>query len=201
MPRHRRSRAAVEGPPRAFGFVLGCALASFGASACNAQGLAELETTGDAGAKDPGETCSTERYIILDAGNSRTTYSIHCPELGSGCDGSGLVLDKKTWLVWMRFEYFPCDPDTLSADNPGQTYDQAVEYCASRGMRLPTMSEALNIAGENTLRCVWQPYWATWTKLEASAQISTIAKSDGSMVQAATGAPALCVRLATDGGA
>jgi hypothetical protein len=201
MLRYQRSSATprILGALRALELVFGAGLLA-GASACSAQGLGGVEVTGDAGENVKVDECSTERYVILDAGNASATYSMHCPGLGSGCDGSGLVLDKTTALVWMRFEYFPCDPDTLSVTNPGQTYDQAVEYCANRGMRLPTMSEALNIAGENTLQCVWQPYWATWTKLEVWAQVSSIARSDGSTLGTADGAPALCVRPATDGG-
>jgi hypothetical protein len=173
--------------------LLSVALILAGAVACEATGTGSASGTGDAG-RSSDEACSTNRYTVIDSGNPSSNYSMVCPTKGSGCDGSGLVEDTTTGLVWMRFEYFPVDPNTLSSKNPGQTYDQAVAYCTRNAMRLPTLSEAEGIAGLNTLHCVWQPYWATWTQLEASQCASTIMRSDGSTVQDASGAPALCVR-------
>lgn len=163
------------------------------AVACEVTGTGSTSETGDAG-QNSEEACSTSRYTVLESGNPSSSYSMICPTKGSGCDGSGLVEDKTTGLVWMRFEYFPVDPNTLSAQNPGQTYAQAMTYCTGNAMRLPTLSEAEGIAGLNTLHCVWQPYWATWTQLEASQIASAVVRSDGMTVPDAIGAPALCVR-------
>ena len=166
------------------------------AVACKASGKSDVAGVVGAGGANSGCAASGGRYEILDPGNQRESYSIDCPKVGSGCDGSGLVMDSKTGLVWLRFEYFPVNPDSLIAPDPGQNQIQASTYCANREMRLPTVDEALGIAGENYSKCVWQPYWATWTSIPPGSRRALVIRNDGSTLDLDVdidGAPALCV--------
>ena len=159
------------------------------AVACKLTGTGGVAGVADSGGAD-GESCSGGRYEILDRGNESQSYTHDCPKAGSGCDGSGLVKDTKTGFEWLRFEYFPGEPQ-------GQNQAEAATYCTNRAMRLPTEDEALAIAGDNTERCVWQPYWATWPSNSPESGRALAVRSDGSTVDLDVdkdSAPALCVR-------
>jgi len=79
-----------------------------------------------------------------------------------GCgDGSGLVLDNATHLTWMTTAHIH------ALGEPGQTLARAGDYCASRGMRLPTTDEALGISSTNYAACAFCN-WGTWTSSPAA---------------------------------
>lgn len=140
--------------------------------------------------------CPDDRYEILDAGTGiDVEVAQECPLPGSTCDGSGLVLDKETGLRWLRFEYFPIPASEVSAGDPGQHFEPARAYCEGRQMRLPTLEEAENIAGENHLACVF-PYWATWTSTIRDSGLVAVLRNDGLQLDLDPErgvAPALCV--------
>jgi chromosome segregation ATPase len=89
----------------------------------------------------PAETCRGGRFVVLEKG-------------APGDDGTGLVVDATTGLVWAR----------KSAS--GKNHADAESYCKGRGMRLPTKSEALAITPRN--ECGWPADWYTWTSTEAA---------------------------------
>ena len=64
-------------------------------------------------------------------------------------EGSGLVRDHQTKLVWTRY---------AMADGP---YETAAKVCKQKGMRLPTLSEAVAITPANS--CGWPDGWQTFT--------------------------------------
>jgi hypothetical protein len=70
-----------------------------------------------------------------------------------GDDGTGLVVDATTGLVWAR------------TSPGGKNHADAESYCKGRGMRLPTKAEALAITPRN--ECGWPEHWRTWTSTEA----------------------------------
>ena len=85
-------------------------------------------------------TCPGGRFTVLGKG-------------ASGDDGTGLVVDATTGLVWAR-------------KSPGvKNHGDAESYCKGRGMRLPTKEEALAITPRN--ECGWPEGWYTWTSTEA----------------------------------
>jgi len=105
--------------------------------AANALSVARVATLGGA---LPAETCSGDRFFVLEKG-------------APGDDGTGLVVDATTGLVWAR------------TSPGGKNHTDAESYCKGRGMRLPTESEALAITPWN--QCGWPERWYTWTSTEA----------------------------------
>ena len=85
-------------------------------------------------------TCPGGRFTVLGKG-------------ASGDDGTGLVVDATTGLVWARKR------------SDGKNHADAESYCKGRGMRLPTKSEALAITPRN--ECGWPESWETWTSTKA----------------------------------
>jgi hypothetical protein len=122
------------------------------------------------------------RFVVKDPGN------------GSRYGGSGQVLDLQTGLVWMRYPYYP--------SQTGQNQTQAMSYCSSLGMRLPTKEEATDI-GMHEATCAWPTNWSTWTSTISGGQ-AWIAFSNGSSIMAdpstgiwgdgSDGGDVLCVR-------
>jgi hypothetical protein len=109
-------------------------------------------STDAAASTDAGNGLACGRYRVSDPGTGVATGP--CP--GTGCDGSGLVEDGRGGLIWLRFTYLP--------SNQRQTLAEANAYCASRGMRLPTLTQAQGIAGgTNTCTAAWPAGWRTWT--------------------------------------
>ncbi len=72
----------------------------------------------------------------------------------AGQAGSGLVLDTRTGLRWLRFR-----------GPVGQTRAQAKAYCADRGLRLPTSEEAGAISEAAYCKEAWPEGWSTWTAI------------------------------------
>lgn len=99
------------------------------------------------GAGGAGLVCPGSRYEVTDPGSAACTVK----------DGSGLVLDHTTKLVWAR---------KVAA---GQTQAQAEAYCQTQGARLPTRDEARGIAGDNYDACAFPCDWETWTSTPAAA--------------------------------
>ncbi len=94
--------------------------------------------------EEPSLLC--KRYRVVEPGDGDDLQS-----------GSGLVLDTRTGLKWLRF--FTPEFHDLEA---------ATRYCSRRGMRLPTKSEAVEIAGPgNYCKPAWPRGWATWTSTKA----------------------------------
>lgn len=85
-------------------------------------------------------------------------------------DGSGLVKDSHTNLVWARFMYLPTGGVSLAEVN---------DYCKNQGARLPTMDEAVAIAGIHTDSCAWPESWDTWTSTGAGDVHLWAVRSDG----------------------
>jgi hypothetical protein len=87
------------------------------------------------------------RYVVEDEGAGR---------IGSG---TGLILDTATGLKWLRF------------DGPGgRIHKETGAFCAAKGMRLPTKTEAVAIAShgrEKWCEAAWPKGWWTWTTTTA----------------------------------
>ncbi len=75
------------------------------------------------------------------------------PSTGCDNDGSGRVLDTTTGLAWTSHSFWQMPT----------THDEALLYCSSEGMRLPTRSEAQGIAGRNRQKCAFPCNWITET--------------------------------------
>ena len=82
------------------------------------------------------------------AGNERYTVSMANPQL---------VLDNLLGLTWTR------TVTTDAATGSQFTGNDAVTYCKSINMRVPTESEALSISGNNNASCAFPGAWNTWT--------------------------------------
>lgn len=105
------------------------------------------------------------RYTILDAGSpSSDDRQVK--------DGSGLVRDNETGLVWTRFVFQPnvnscracgVQPSAAPGHSPNFTFEILRRCAEKRGMRLPSLSEALGIAGEHFSLDAWPQKWAAWT--------------------------------------
>jgi len=115
------------------------------------------------------------RYVVEDPGN------------GVDESGTGLVHDTTSGRRWLRFT------------SPSFTrHEEAVAYCARRGMRLPTRNEALRISAGRFCREAWPFAWYTWTSSAASEGRVWSVLYDGrdwelSPVAPDTHASALCV--------
>lgn len=92
-------------------------------------------------------------------------------------DGSGLVTQKSTGLVWSQYDY------------DAATYDDAVAFCAADDARLPTKDEAIAIANTNTddgsgKNCPWPAGWYTFTSTPgSSADLVWYVQGGGTMSQ------------------
>jgi hypothetical protein len=124
----------------------------------------------DAGAAEPSCGDPPSRYTLL-----------------SGAD-DGLARDNVTRLVWMR--------ESHGAGEPPQTQAPAASYCASRTMRLPTKSEAADLA-DHYAPCAFG-HWGTWTSTAAAADgyAWIVDYTGGASPQVANNFPSavLCVR-------
>jgi hypothetical protein len=130
-----------------------------------------------------GTACVPEgRYTLVDPGTG--VAGGPCP--GSGCDGSGLVRDGTTGLVWSRYPYLGVS---------SQTFAEASDHCASLAMRVPTESEALGVAGSFD-GCAWPLRWETYTSTSSASGNVVLVTWDGwsSSVAVDAGFPVLCVR-------
>lgn len=122
-----------------------------------------------------GERCKG-RYVVEDEGN------------GKDESGTGLVLDTKTNLRWLRFR-----------GPRGLYHAQASSYCAGKGMRLPMRDEALAIAKESYCEAAWSSGWWTWTSTFAGATLAWYVDNNGrtnaiNVDYGGNGDGALCVR-------
>lgn len=126
-----------------------------------------------------GPVCTTAprcgRYVVEDPGN------------GAANSGTGLVNDTTSGLRWLRF------------GSPWFTgHEEAVAYCAGRGMRLPTREEALRITAGRFCYDAWPFDWRTWTSTAASEGRVWVVLFDGRDWEESRVAPysytlALCV--------
>jgi hypothetical protein len=158
------------------------------AAALDAGGASDAGRVADAGADasaDAGNGLACGRYRVSDPGTGTATGP--CP--GTGCDGSGLVEDGRGGLIWLRFTYLPA--------NQRQTLAEANTYCASRGMRLPTLSQAQGIAGgTNTCNAAWPAGWQTWTSTTFGTSEAYVVDVGGLALRTGIiqSSPTLCVR-------
>ena len=158
-------------------------------TAIDAGGAADAGRPADAAADaaaDASNGLECSRYRVSDPGTGTATGG--CP--GTGCDGSGLVVDSRGGLTWLRFAYRPASPQ-------GQTLAQANSYCASRGMRLPTLTQAQGIAGgTNTCTAAWPAGWETWTSTTFGTTEAYVVSVGGLALRTGIiqSAPVLCVR-------
>ncbi|MGA2889654.1 MAG: immunoglobulin domain-containing protein [Terracidiphilus sp.] len=89
-------------------------------------------------------------YNVAQCGGSTEHYTINA-------SNSSLVTDNLSGLTWTR---------TVQTDTaPGSQFTgvNAVTYCSSLSMRIPTESEALGISGNNNATCAFPGAWSTWT--------------------------------------
>lgn len=98
---------------------------------------ADASTADASNAADAGGGLLCGRYQVVEAGTGDPTA--YCP--GKACTGDGLVTDKATGLLWQRFGWLPG-----YAPENGQNHSQAKAFCGAKGMRLATLTEALDIA-------------------------------------------------------
>lgn len=141
------------------------------------QGLCELDAKGQAA--QVSQRCGwfllgSGRFVVKDAGTD-------------GCqkDGSGLVEDTVTGLRWLRNAYEP----------GGLTLAKAEQYCAGRGMRLPTKDEITELSNEHYDAAAWPCRWYSWTSTmdgESMAWFGSISGTSRENVQ--SGGAALCVQ-------
>lgn len=112
-------------------------------------------TAGDADVTNVDITCLQlcGDYVVLEPGSGE------CGLDGGGQDGSGLILDTRTGLTWMRNSYYPPN---------GLTWEEANTFCTDRGMRLPAYSHAEGIAGSQKDECAFPCGWDAWTAAFAS---------------------------------
>ena len=141
--------------------------------------------TSDPGAQDPGTPdsgatiCAGGGFTLLDPSPNDTVCTYE----------SGLVKDNTTGLVWMRKHHHV---------TAGMSQALASDYCGGKGMRLPTLDEALGIAGSHWNQCGWPCGWVTWTTTPSTTTGSAwyLDSSDRPPYElpVAVGADALCVR-------
>lgn len=89
-------------------------------------------------------------YNVAQCGGPTERYTV-------SSTNSNLVTDNLSGLTWTR---------TIQTDTaPGSQFTgvNAVTYCTSRNMRIPTESEALGISGNNNATCSFPGAWSTWT--------------------------------------
>ena len=89
-------------------------------------------------------------YNVAQCGGSSERYSVNAAN-------ASLVTDNLLGLSWTR---------TIKTDTaPGSQFTgtDAVSYCSSINMRIPTAAEALNISGNNNASCAFPGAWNTWT--------------------------------------
>lgn len=125
--------------------------------------------------------CSSQRFTVLEQGSVENKN-----------DGSGLVRDNQTGLVWTRQDYFA--PDLFLA--------QAKAYCKSRGMRLPSKEESIAIGGTNNDTCAFPHARVTWTTSTAGPKSAWIVNGRGAAFAHDTRtylSGAHCVRLRARG--
>jgi beta-galactosidase len=133
---------------------------------------------------------STERYTTQPAAPG--TYNSTIPGLPSG-PFVPTVLDNLTKLTWQQYV------TTFPQQGAQFTQPIAASYCASVGMRLPTQSEALSIAGSNYASCAFPNPWTTWTSTGVPSDaarayfVSSAAVSSSQIIVNSPGW-ALCVR-------
>jgi hypothetical protein len=101
------------------------------------------------------------------------------------------VVDTRANLEWLRVAYLPA--------NGVQTQADAVTFCASLGMLLPTRTEAASIAGASLCRAAWPMAWSTWTSTSSGLGSAWVVRDDGSettnpVSQRFRWESALCVR-------
>ncbi len=103
---------------------------------------------------------STERYTVVNAST---------------------VLDNLSGLSWDRSQY------TLSGQGAQFTQPLAAQYCSQRGMRLPTVDEALAISSANAASCAFPNGWSTWTSTsdpQISGQAFWVSSASGTATSA-----------------
>ncbi len=89
-------------------------------------------------------------YDVAQCGGSNERYTVNA-------HNAALVLDNLIGLTWTR------TIQTDSAAGSQFTGVDAVNYCKSINMRVPTQSEALGISGSNNASCAFPGTWNTWT--------------------------------------
>lgn len=89
-------------------------------------------------------------YNVAQCGGSTERYTVNSYN-------PNLVTDNLSGLTWTR---------TIQTDTtPGSQFTgvDAVTYCTSLSMRIPTEPEALGISGNNNGTCAFPGAWSTWT--------------------------------------
>jgi hypothetical protein len=125
-------------------------------------------------------SCDAGRFAGLEPASSL----LLCTDVS---DGSGLVLDNVTGLVWTSRTYNPVGGETLP---DGQA------YCEGRGMRLPSQDEVLAVASADR-GCAFMCQWWTWTSTPSASGLGTGVAYDLSLSEiagASLGRGVLCVR-------
>ena len=89
-------------------------------------------------------------YNVAQCGGSNERYTVNV-------NNPSLVLDNLLGLTWTR------TVKTDTAAGSQFTGVDAVNYCQSISMRLPTQGEALGISGNNNASCALPGAWNTWT--------------------------------------
>lgn len=159
-------------------------------SALDAGGPTDAGRGPDAAA-DAGSGLVCNRFRVTGAGTGAAGGA--CP--GPGCDGSGSVFDTTTGATWQRFSYLPAAPQT-------QTQAQAAAYCASKGMRLPTLQQVQAIADRfNFCLAAWPAGWRTWTSTTFGTTEAYNVDTGGVGIRAllTQNDHALCVRVSSGG--
>jgi beta-galactosidase len=132
----------------------------------------------------------TERYTINPPQSG--TYVSTIPGIPSGPFIS-TVTDNVSNLVWQQFV------TTFQGQGDQFTQPIANSYCQSVGMRVPSLPEAMTIAGTNYSACAFPDTWTIWTTTDDPqdpTERAFFASSDGSSASNIKGnspGAALCV--------
>lgn len=149
------------------------------AAACSSDPVSTPTPAGDGGGTVPADATTP---LAFGCGPGKR-YTVVIPPEGCSLDssqpgssptdpwGTGRVLDNTTGLTWMAKSYFRAGGLNL--------IQEAADYCAGRGMRLPTKDEALGIAGPNRATCAFPCNWSTWTSSSAGPGLSWYIDGDG----------------------
>ncbi|MGP1665009.1 MAG: galactose-binding domain-containing protein, partial [Rhodanobacter sp.] len=129
------------------------------------------EDTGTGGVEDVSFASKTARYVRVLGTKRGTVYGYSLRELevyngaltGDAQERYSLldlntVKDNLSKLEWSRVPY------TYTDQGAQFTQPVAANYCASKGMRLPSLGEAKAIGGANAATSAFPIQWNTWTR-------------------------------------
>ncbi len=114
-------------------------------------------------------------YNVAQCGASAERYTV-------SSSNSSLVTDNLLGLTWTR--------TVQTNTTPGGQFTgvDAVAYCSSINMRLPSAVETLGISGNNNASCAFPGVWSTWTSTvdPNNASQTAIVYFDGSLTENVT---------------